>query len=173
MDELLAYWLIPAQPHRAELEREIAGLAQKLNAPTFTPHVTIYAGPAGAESATDVIASAVAGLEPFTLDPVGIEHSAKFTKTLYVEFAPSEVLAKLSTRLRALSSTPAEYHLQPHLSLAYQHMPEEQRADLARTAFVPGSPVRFDEVYAVLCPSSNDSAEDVRSWRTVTRHRLG
>jgi len=173
MNELLAYWLVPAEPYRGWFSEQIGKLAAHLGSATFLPHVTIYAGPgAGVDSPAAIIEEAARGVTAITLLTVRIDHSDKFTKTLFVEFAPEPELAAVSDRLRQLSATPADYELRPHLSLAYQHIGTEEREQLARSSSLPFETVLFDELHAVICPTGTDSAADVRAWRTVARHRL-
>jgi len=171
--EILAYWLVPAEPYQSWFAEEISRITALLDAPAFTPHLTVHSGiTRGGDSPASVVQKASNGVEPLSLRPTNIGHSEEFTKTLYIEFAETEALAQLSRRLGDVSSPPGKYEFHPHLSLAYQHLTLGEREVLARSVVVPCSEVLFDEIQAVVCPSPTQSAEHVRAWRVCHRHRL-
>ena len=170
MSQILAYWLMPAQPFRRACEKQIDRLARELDAPSFEPHVTIHSSRAtGGTSPGAILAKAAAKAGPISLQVIGINHSEKFTKTLFIEFAHSLPLMALAAQLRELSQNASDYKLRPHLSLAYKHLAKRRRAALARAIGLRFKIVRFDELAAVLCPERTESAHDVRAWRVVHR----
>lgn len=170
--EMISYWLVPDARHRPFFDGLIAGLAAGRDAPVFEPHVTVYAGlGAGVDSPEAVVEAALGGLGPLTLRADRVRWSALFTKTLYLDFHPSEPLARLSAALRDGSARPGDYTLAPHLSLMYRTLPEAEQTALATSISVPYREVTFDRITAVLCPARTETREDVERWQVAhTRH---
>ena len=48
-EQIITYWICPAAPARNQLASIIGGLARRLDAPVFEPHVTIYSADAANE----------------------------------------------------------------------------------------------------------------------------
>jgi|SRR5678815_8642 len=172
MTELIAYWLIPAGPYRRWAADQIAAIAHALNGPIFEPHVTIYSEPMRSGVPVPLLAAAAKKIGRISLHPLRIDYSAKFTKTLYIEFAPSASLMQLSEHLRESSREPSEEKLKPHLSLAYKHLRQRDRALLAEAIVVPFKTMIFNEIAAVVCPAHTTSGTDVRAWRVVQRQAI-
>ena len=102
----------------------------------------------------------------------GLDYSAKFTKTLFVQFAPSPELAQLSEDLRRASVSRNDYELNPHLSLIYKEMDEEMKRRLANSITLPFTEVTFDGVKAIISPAEIKKREDVETWRVVAEQKL-
>lgn len=177
MDETLSYWLIPAEPTLAWFVQTVEKLAARYEAPTFVPHITLYAGAgAGIDAPAKVIQRALASAEIFsaqTMHPSGVSESDEFTKTLFVEFAFSDNVARFARHLRTHSAQSSNYELKPHASLLYKTLPDEERAALTKEIAMPFESVEFDRVQAMICPSPTRTAEDVRAWRLVHETKLG
>jgi len=101
-----------------------------------------------------------------------LDFSGKFTKTLFVQFAPDPTLAELSGDLRRVSVSPGDYELNPHLSLIYKEMDEETRRRLAASITLPFEEVTFDTVKAILSPAEVESRKEVEAWRVVAERKL-
>jgi 2'-5' RNA ligase len=172
-EQILTFWLLPAEPARTFFSTLIAELAARFDAPIFEPHVTLYVTSAENEEAADVLARGAANAEPYRLCISGIDYSDEFTKTVFVQFQPDPGLTELSARLRAASASKRDYQLNPHLSLIYKTMSEQSRAELARSLTLPFAEVVFDSVKAVISPAEIKSREDVEAWRVVAEKRLG
>jgi hypothetical protein len=173
MTETYAYWLIPAEPFRRWCKQQIARLTKELDAPLFEPHVTAYVRRAvGHASPAPLLAQAAPDLRPITLHVLRTNHSEKFTKTLFIEFAHSSSLIDLSTRLRELCPESPDYKLRPHLSLAYKHLAKRRRAALAQAIEIPFNQMTFNEVAAVICPERTQNARDVRAWHVLHRQAM-
>ena len=171
-NEILTYWLIPAEPARSYFRSLICDLAFRFDAPVFEPHVTLYVTRAGAENPAGVLRSALTNHKPLRLGVAGLDCSDKFTKTLYVQFQPDAELRKLSEKLRAASASQREYDLNPHLSLIYKTMALEAKRQIINSLHLAFAVVDFDLVKAVTSPAKIESREDVESWRIVTTERL-
>ena len=171
MADILSFWLVPTHETRSWLVRDIERLAKRFNAPVFEPHLTVHAGPSdGVASAASVLGETAFELEPITLRPTALGHSASFTKCVFVEFHLDQALLNLQSKLR--DRLPSDYVLQPHISLLYHHLSDSERASLAEEVLIPREDVRFEVIQAVKCPAVNETAEDVRSWRLVEEWRL-
>jgi 2'-5' RNA ligase len=171
-NEILTYWLIPAEPARSYFRSLISDLALRLDAPVFEPHVTLYVTSAADEHPAAVLQSALTNLEPIRLSIVGLDCSDKFTKTLYVQFEPSPALRRVNEKLRAASVSPREYELNPHLSLIYKRMTPEAKGQIIDSLHLAFADVDFDSVKAVISPAKIESREDVESWRIVATQPL-
>ncbi len=60
---IVAYWLTPAEPARSFFASTIAELAARFDAPSFEPHVTIYAGEKGDDNPAEVLSHALDWLQ--------------------------------------------------------------------------------------------------------------
>jgi hypothetical protein len=172
MDERVSYWLIPAPPEKAHFLEIILGLAKRFDAPVFEPHLTIYSTPlAASEDPKAVLKKATRKIRPLMLQTMGVAHSTRFTKTLFVEFAPDDALTTLSEELRRRSAERADYVLNPHLSLIYAPLTAAITDKLARDVSIPML-VRFNAVKAIISRGAITSREDVETWRVVAEGKL-
>lgn len=170
--EILAYWLIPAEPARSYFRSLICDLALRFAAPVFEPHATLYVTKAASENPSGVLQSALLNLKPIRLSLAGLDCSDKFTKTLYIQFEPNAELQKLSEKLRAASASQCEYELNPHLSLIYKTMTPEAKREVMNSLKLALTEAAFDLVKAVISPAKIESREDVESWRIVATQPL-
>lgn len=169
----VSYWLIPAEPDKAQLAQIIRSMAARVNGPVFEPHLTLYSGPAESpERIEEIVAEVVRGISALALRSTGLAHSAQFTKTLFVEFALDDALALLATKLKRLTARPEDYELKPHLSLLYANLNQAWRETLARSLVVP-KVIRFDSLQAVFTGASTSSRTDVEAWRVAASTSLG
>jgi 2'-5' RNA ligase len=170
-ENIVAYWLCPAQPDGPPLTALIQELAARFDAPVFEPHVTLYVTEAEREDPPAV-------LEQITKEPSyrltirGLDYSEKFTKTLFIQFEPDAGLDQLSADLRRASAVQNEYELNPHLSLIYKEMDEKTKRELAHNIVLPFREVLFDSIKAVISPAQIESKEDVEAWRIVAEKKL-
>jgi Cyclic phosphodiesterase-like protein len=168
-----SFWLLPTATDRAFLQNLINDLAQAHESPVFEPHVTLYSGTYAPDEPLDLIlAQAVDEVEPLPLRVDRISYTPQFTKTLFVQFCASPRLSRLSDRIRACSSRPSDYVLDPHLSLMYNHMSEAEQQRLAVSIQVPLDVVTFDEVCVTVTPTPTRSPQDVARWDIPWRHKL-
>lgn len=169
----VSYWLIPSQEDRAFFQDIIDTLAREYDAPSFTPHVTIYSGDSAPdESPEELIKQAIQGVQPFSLRSDRILYSEEFTKTLFVQFHPNSILSQISQTLQCSSKHPSDYTLNPHLSLIYKQMSEEIQKNLTTSLTLPKSEVLFDEVMAISSPERTQTREDVESWQVICISKL-
>lgn len=171
--QLTGYWLIPAEPVQAHLVSIVRELAQKYHAPVFEPHLTLFSNSETEEHTRDVLRRVAAAHSPVELSVSGIEHSEKFTKTLFVQFSRNEAAQRLSDSVRAASSDPEqEYEFNPHLSLIYADLATETKAAEARRVRLPCDRIRFDAIAAIDFPTPIKTAADVEAWRMIAKTKL-
>ena len=170
-DEIVTYWLCPAEPARTALSAIIRDLAARFDAPAFEPHVTLCVTNASGENPDSILAVATQHGE-YRLAVRGLDHSEEFTKTLFVQFEPSDEVARLSDNLRRASASQRDYELNPHLSLIYRKMDDETKRELAGSIVLPFTEVVFDTLKAVISPARIASRVDVEAWRVVAEAKL-
>jgi len=171
-EEIITYWLCPAEPVRSRFAEIINDLAARFDAPVFEPHVTIYVTNAENEKPAKVLPTLLSGRQPYRLCVLDLSYSEKFTQTLFVRFAPDADLARLTEDLRNASVSQSDYELNPHLSLLYKTLDPQTKRELADSIRLPFAEATFDTVKAVLSPARVESREDVESWRIVAEEKL-
>lgn len=173
MDQIVSFWLIPATKDRGVFQQLITELAQQYAAPVFVPHVTIYSGVCRPdEDPAAILAHATQGVQPLVLRVDRVFFSASFTKTLFVQFHPSQQLSTLAEALRTRCAQHSDYRLDPHLSLLYKHMSRSEKAQLAAAMHVPQATVIFDEVSAIASSGPTQSRHDVEQWQLLCQRKL-
>ena len=171
-EQIITYWLIPAEPARSHFASLINNLAARFDAPIFEPHLTLYATKAENEDPSELLNRLLAENEGYRLSIGGIDCSDEFTKTLFVQFEPDERLTDLSVNFRRASVCQTEYQLNPHLSLIYKRMSPEAKEEIARSLSLPFNEVPFDSVKAVISPANITAREHVEAWRVVAARRF-
>ena len=169
----LAFWLMPsadAKPFVASLVEE---LARRLDAPVFEPHVTLQGAEMEEPAARALLKNVAAAHAPVGLQIAGIEFSEKFTKTLYVQFTPSDTATAISNAIAEGVGSDSGYEFDPHLSLVYKTMTGPEKQALAREIAIPFEQVRCDSLKLVSVPQSIKGPEDVHAWRMLAEQPLG
>jgi 2'-5' RNA ligase len=169
---VIAYWLIPAEPARSFFEGVINDLARRYHAPPFEPHVTIHVGANRADAAKIALLKAARECKRVKLEAIGLGSSAKFIKTLFVEFAANKKLHLINQTIRTAAQDSLHYVLKPHLSLLYKQMRVATRRELADSIHLRFSGVTFDALKAVRCISPTQSRADVEAWRVIATQKL-
>jgi 2'-5' RNA ligase len=169
----VSFWLIPSEEDRGFFQKIIDTLSLEYDAPSFTPHVTIYSGEyAPDESPAELIEKVTQEVQPFSLKVDKLLYTDEFTKTLFVQFKSSEILSKISQNLQSSSKNSSNFELNPHLSLIYKQMSEETKKNLTTSLTLPKSEVFFDEVRAISTPERVQKREDVESWKVIFIKKL-
>jgi 2'-5' RNA ligase len=169
----VSFWLIPSEEDRGFFQKIIDTLSLEYDAPSFTPHVTIYSGEyTPDESPAELIEKATQEVQTFSLRVDNLLYTDEFTKTLFVQFHSSAPLTKISETLKNSSRNPSNFVLNPHLSLIYKQMSEETKKNLTTSLTLPKSEVFFDEVRAISTPEKIQKREDVESWKVIFIKKL-
>jgi hypothetical protein len=172
-EEIIAYWLCPAERARGQCAALIKDLAARFDAPIFEAHVTIYVNSAERENPAAVLKKVLKEYGHFRLVVDRLDYSEKFTKTLFVQFAPNTQLERVTEDFRRASTSPSDYELNPHLSLIYKEMTTEMKRQLATSIVLPFEEAMFDTVKAIISPGEIQSRKDVEAWRVVAEAKLG
>jgi len=167
-----AYWLIPTEPAHSYFQNVINDLAQRYDAPTFEPHVTIHVGANCTDTIGGVLSKAAQGCEQVVLQALEMSNSSEFIKTLFVQFARNRQLQQLHRSIRAAAQDSSEYQVNPHLSLLYKKMSIQDGRLLARSIEVLFAEVAFNSLKAVRCISPTESRRDVEAWRVLATQKL-
>lgn len=170
--QIIAYWMCPAEPTRSQCAALIQNFASRFDAPVFEPHVTMYVISAEAQNPGAILEEVVKGRGPYRLLVRGIECSDEFTKTLFVQFETDVKLTQLSEDLQRASVSRSDYQLNPHLSLLYKELDTETKRQLAASISLPFDEIAFDKVQAVISPAEIRSQADVEAWRVIAERTL-
>jgi len=170
--QIVAYWLVPAEPARSFFSSLVGDLAARFEAPVFEPHVTVYATTGEQPEAAEILRRAFAREAPLRLTIRAIKYSEKFTQTLFVQFEDDKRLTAVSELLRRASGQTERYELTPHLSLIYQTMDSSVKSEVAEWIRLPFTEVTFDLARAIVTPSRIKSRADVEAWRVVATQGL-
>lgn len=169
----IAYWLVPKEPERYELQKLIAGLAVCFKAPLFVPHVTLYSCRRTASSLDlPLLATLAATTPPVTMIVEHLACKEKLTQALFVKLQNNELATSLNRRLHAAVSQSSNYKFDPHLSLLYQNIPRAQRLELAGEIKLRSKKIRFDELWAVSIPEQLDTIKALSGWQLLLTVRL-
>jgi len=170
--QILAFWLLPAEPAQTHFQNVIRELAARFDAPVFKPHLTFYVTTPQNEDANDLLRRALAGAKPFRLLIESVRHSEAFTKSLFIQFTQDSALNELAMTFQAFSASHREYNVNPHLSLIYKTMLAETKASLAASIRFPFDEVLFDAAQGVVSPAPVISREHVEAWTAVASQRI-
>jgi len=169
----LSFWLIPSQEDLDYFQEIIDTLAQEYDAPTFTPHVTIYSGEYAPDTSLEsMVKQATQGIKSFRLSIEQVLYTEEFTKSLFVQFYQSSILSQITETLRSCTKVPSKFTLNPHLSLIYQHLTEDIKKKLITKISLPQSEVLFNEVRVISTASKVETREDVENWQLIYRKNL-
>ena len=159
------FWLVPAAEYRKPLLRLIMDLAAAHGAPVFGPHVTLGAMRSDDLPAFDAMLARLEGMSSPELKTAGIETGSDFPHSLFMTFAPSDMLDEL------MAAFPFPSRRQAHLSLLYCP-PEKRDARVCGAAEVPFPTIEFDQVWVVPMTGVVRTGEDVTRWQATERIRL-
>ena len=173
MATVYSYWLLPAAPAAAAFKARIDELAVRYDAVAFEPHVTLYTGSSDDGEVAQTLDFLRASFRPLPLAPFVVAQSSRLTKTLYVRLELTPELAALAATLKARARQPSASVLDdPHVSLMYQAIAEDERAKLAAEIPVP-APFMGDGIAVIETEVPITELDQVRRWRFVARFRHG
>lgn len=165
MEPAIAYWLLPAEPARDSLRREIARLAEQFEAVAFEPHATVFVSRAGGRSPQEVLRE----MTPFeiTLSVIGFAQSERFTQTLFVCLQGSDELQKFADTIARACGEPPQPMIDPHVSLLYAPLDKHTRRHLADTTTLSLGQIVFDSISAMEIELPVQTVDNIRRWRKI------
>jgi hypothetical protein len=163
-------WLVPAEPHRAELRAHIDALARQHGAPAFEPHVTLASGDIDPHDALAAIERVAGDWAPFDVVAGPTAHGTDRFKAVFVELHDARIHVLAGELCAALDLPFDPAQLQPHLSLLYvADLPPRVRETIAGRHHWTGRTVRFDTLLASVPAGDQD---DVARWQSPVVRRL-
>jgi hypothetical protein len=170
----IAFWLAPTSSQRRHLAAIIDWLGRELNAPSFEPHVTLYAGARNADDDVEkLLTEAAHEVGPIDLRVTAVRTSPKLFQALYLEFEPDSQSKRLYRLFQAGLRPSLQYVFKPHLSLLYKVLPATTRAALARRFDFVGQRITFEEIAAVRPGGGGNNWLDIQKWDVWLRKDLG
>ena len=160
-------WLTPRDPLRSSLRSTIRRVAAEREAVELEPHVTVYCGRSTDDEARAVARRIAGQFGPIDLSAIGLDHSERYTKTLFVQFEDSARLRQIFEVAAANYSQASDYVLTPHLSLLYKKQPADARRELCQTLDVPMGRYGFDRVRMIETELPIEDDGPIRRWRIV------
>ena len=157
--EILAYWLVPADDDAVRFQAVVDALADQQGAPRFRAHLSFGSVIGPEPELTDVLA----GLSGLVLQPVEIEQTPEFTMSLFVRFRPTEQLLRARALFERCPGFQSSRSFDPHISLCYgdpkalSFLKHEMDALLAK-------PVHFDRLIATSIWMPVKTSADVVRW---------
>jgi 2'-5' RNA ligase len=163
-DVAYSVWLMLAQPSQEQFRTVVADLAKAYDAPLFDPHVTLFVGFEGEREGREILASLAAAARPIMLNPVGLRSTELFHKTLFVQFESNAAAESIRAGCESMSLKPSDYSLDPHLSLIYQHLTDDQKQTLQQQVQIPAGPYHFDRIQLIefRLPFGLDTVKDCK-----------
>jgi len=156
----MAYWLVPAEPFLSAYQDLVDGLAKRYDGPRFTPHLTIYSGPYDSKDPLQRIVEATAAVTLPPLQPSELFFTDNFKQSCVLRFSVSPELNAMTEQVTSLLTQPAPFSPDPHMSLFYGTLTEDQRAAVRSSLTLPGL-TKFDTVCAVANLRSTKSKAEV------------
>ena len=166
-------WLTPREPLRSALRSIIRELATTLDAVAFEPHVTVFCGPSTAPAARAVADRIAKQFAPIELTASQLDHTERYTKTLFVQFQESAVLRQMFEMAAKSYPQQSNYALNPHLSLLYKKLPEAKRQELGKALDIPMGIYSFDRIRMIETELPIEDAGPVTRWQVVCEAELG
>jgi 2'-5' RNA ligase len=160
-------WLMPHEPLRTTLHALIRRLAADFEAVEFEPHVTLFCGPSNEAKARATAGAISTGFPPIELNVDRLDYTARFTKTVFVQFAESAKAQRMFEAARDRYASRSDYAFNPHLSLVYKRLQEAQQRELCQTLSAPRGNYTFDRVRMVETELPIEDAGPVRRWKTI------
>lgn len=162
----VSIWLVPEEEEAVPLRRLIKDLAQRLGTPAFEPHVTLLPGLRGAAEEIAQTASQLlaADLEAMTVPLGPVLAGPSPFRCLYLPVAPTFRLIHAHALVRSAFAPRDEGPFEPHLSLAYGRMSDEQKRDL--TGEIAATTPPKLRLWAIAIVRTEGSVE---TWQSVAR----
>lgn len=171
-DSYYSFWLVPQEADLEYVQGIIDALSKRFGTVPFCPHLTLYSGLIPATLDIQAVLAGLLPMQVFGLEILGIGHSSRFAKTLYVQLQPAPALAQVVNRLVTAIPNAQAPALDPHVSLLYHHLDHGTKEELSKTISLPRSTIQFDQVQVVAAPQTFDTQEHVSSLRCVDRQWL-
>lgn len=170
---LISIWLLPSEEDENYFKSIIDDLGQKYQAPSFTPHLTIYGDvTAEPEVAYQATKDSIQEIQPFTLSGDKLNYTDLFFKTVVVEIQENPILTIIYRRLKDKLGQYGEYGLKPHLSLIYKELSEEKKQEIIRGVNVKKD-FTVNRIVVAMPGNLEKGWYDIEKWQVLFTERLG
>ena len=167
-NKLIAFWLIPNQSDKIIFQNLITNLAKTTNAATFEPHITLYTT---VKLRTEdyyykFIEKITPLLNPIQLTPDQVQIGDNFTNTIFVTFKGAKTLISIFNLLHQ-ELLNNNYTFNPHLSLLYSNIIQEQKLKLAKSIVLSEKMILFDTVKLIEVELPIRTNQDIFKWKEI------
>lgn len=168
----ISIWLIPSEEDEKYLKSIIDDLGRKYQAPSFTPHLTLYGNVnTEPEIAHQAVKESTQEIPPFTLSVDKLNYTDLFFKTVFIEIQENEILNTLYQRLRNKLGQYGKYSLKPHISLIYKELSEEKKQRIIKGLNIKRD-FTVNRMVVVTSGNTEKGRYDVERWRVLFTEKL-
>lgn len=159
--------LIPSDRDIEVISPVIEDLAEKYSSVSFLPHITIWGNIVAPLSVVEKAARPVIeGIKPFIVEVEGLGYSERWSKTLFAQIKPNEMLDEIHRRLGERLRVYSDFNLNPHLSLIYKRgMTEEEKLRETTRILIPDH-INLDRIAITVPGDPIAKWENLSAWRT-------
>lgn len=160
-----AVWLVPAQADHDLLSVMNRDLAAHFNAPLFPPHLTVYLGADSKEDGlAKMLVSLASKLDPIEIQVRGIASSEALFRSIYIELDHQATLLKLSQSIARRLQHRELFTLEPHVSLLYKEISQEERAYGIRQINFDREKITFNALQVARPALHSNGWVDITDW---------
>lgn len=146
---MISIWLTPVAEDTAYLQEIINELSSAYEAPIFAPHMTLYSPTnLSKEALTDIIKPIADDTEKLYVTMSGLARTNTIWKTVFIELESSPEFMQLQQAIVSSLPDPKPYSFEPHISLIYKEMTDEQKEEIIRNLTVRNS-YKMDKITAM------------------------
>lgn len=166
----VSLWLVPQPEDAAYLQGIIDQLADKYQAPRFSPHVTIAGRLQVSEPYQSSLSDLAAATPILQLHNQGLDHSEALFRTVYIRTDLADALVTLRNQVYELWPENAVKPFMPHISLIYKELTSSERQIIIQALKIKETFI-FDTL-AVVSPQQPGEWTAVDTWQTLDRWHL-
>lgn len=167
----ISFWAIPSEPLNNYYQNKIERLAKKYHSMTYLPHITIYTGISTLEESLDIL-STCTNKSPIMLHPISINVSRELSKTFFISYQNNSALQSICKNIRFKMKNPSNYAVDPHMSLLYKLLKDEEYVRLADCESIKLFPIKIDEICIVHTPMPFVSPDEIADWKIIHCKKL-
>jgi len=154
------------EAHQSLLKTLIDTLAQGNNSPEFLPHTTLLSKIIRTDDFPfDKLQFLCSELEQVKLNISEIKGGETLFKSLYIQFSNNKIITDLQYKTASIFKIHKPYQFDPHLSLMYKILPENEQNDVISTITIPNQ-ICFDGI------SIMKTGKNIKEWESVFEKRM-
>ncbi|MEM0200904.1 MAG: hypothetical protein QXD23_00685 [Candidatus Micrarchaeaceae archaeon] len=125
----ISIWFIPSKETTTKLTTIISKLSKKYSSPLFEPHITLSKHIKITDKIVDIFKNNFKELKEFEMEVINVDQDNKYFKCLFLSLKISEEF-KEAIKISEKLFKGEQPEVNPHLSLIYGNMPENERKEL-------------------------------------------